>query len=90
MSYEHDRADLARHEAEAAALESFNYAILDADETRLLGCIYIDPPTREGADALVSWWVVDDVVGCPLDRCLDEVVPRWLSESWGFEEVEYL
>jgi hypothetical protein len=90
MTYEEDRADLARHEAEAAALQSFNYAIFDRDETRLLGCVYIDPPNREGADALVSWWVVDDLAGGALERRLDEVVPRWLSEAWRFERVDYL
>jgi hypothetical protein len=93
MTYEADREDLARHEREAAALESFNYAILDAGETRLLGCLYIDPPngrTRKGADALVSWWVIDDAVGSPLERCLAEAIPQWLADSWGFERVDYL
>jgi hypothetical protein len=93
MTYEEDRADLARHEREAAALESFNYAIFDPDETRLLGCVYIDPPgdqTPPGAEALVSWWVVDEEAGGPLERRLDQVVPRWLAETWGFEEVHYL
>ena len=90
MTNEQDRTDLARHEAEAEALESFNYAIFDADETRLLGCVYIDPPGKKGADALVSWWVVDDALDSPLERCLDEAVPRWLSGSWGFEAVQYL
>ena len=44
MTYEADREDLAHHEAEIAANETFNYAILDAAESELLGCIYIDPP----------------------------------------------
>ena len=44
MTYEHDRADLARHEREIEADESFNYALLDAEEAALLGCLYIDPP----------------------------------------------
>ncbi len=93
MTYEADWQDLARHEREAAALQSFNYAILDAGETRLLGCVYIDPPdgrTGEGADALVSWWVIDDAVRVPLERCLAEAIPRWLADSWGFGRVDYL
>jgi hypothetical protein len=44
MTYEQDKKDLARHEAEIAAHEAFNYAVLDAEETELLGCVYIDPP----------------------------------------------
>ena len=66
MTYEEDRADLARHAAEMPVNESFNYAVFDAGETELLGCIYIDPPgegSPAGSDAFVSWWVVDDAVG---------------------------
>jgi hypothetical protein len=58
----------------------------------LLGCVYIDPPepgAPEGADAMVSWWVVDNAAGTALERTLDELVPRWLSEAWGFGTVHY-
>ena len=37
MTREQDREDLARHEAEIAAHESFNYALFDDDETALQG-----------------------------------------------------
>ena len=47
MSFEADREDLARHEAEIEAHETFNYAILDADETALFGCVYIDPADEQ-------------------------------------------
>jgi hypothetical protein len=92
MTYEQDRDDLARHEAEIAAHETFNYAVLDAEESELLGCVYIDPPDERspaGSDAVVSWWVVDDALGTGLERALDELVPRWLHETWGFRAVHY-
>ena len=63
MTNERDREDLARHEAEIETHQSFNYALLDAEETALLGCVYVDPPERDGADADVSWWVVDELAG---------------------------
>jgi RimJ/RimL family protein N-acetyltransferase len=85
MTFEEDRADLARHERETAAHESFNYAILNDDESELLGCIYIDPPgERQGRDAVVSWWVVDDLVGTSLESELDRFVPRWVMTDWPF------
>jgi hypothetical protein len=34
LSYEADKADLARHEAETAAHETFNYAVLDVEVHR--------------------------------------------------------
>lgn len=92
MTHEQDRADLARHEAEIAAQETFNYAVLDADEMELLGCVYIDPADEgspPGMDAIVSWWVVDRAAGTDLDRALADTVPRWLRETWGFRSVDY-
>ena len=59
MTYQHDAEDLARHEAEITAHQSFNYALFDNAETALLGCVYIDPPEKQGADAEICWWVVD-------------------------------
>jgi hypothetical protein len=92
MTYQADKEDLARHEAEIAAQETFNYAILDDGETRLLGCIYIDPPQSEspvGTDAVVSWWLVGQQLGTELERAVDGFVPTWLADLWGFEAVHY-
>lgn len=83
MTYEEDRVDLARHEREIEASESFDYAALDEDERALFGCVYLDPPGGPGADAEVSWWVVD-AVGTELEAALADFVPRWLGEAWPF------
>lgn len=90
MTFEQDREDLARHEREIATHETFNYAVLDAEETELLGCVYIDPPEDDspgGADAITSWWVVDRHAGGALDAALAEFVPGWLADGWGFTSV---
>lgn len=85
MTPEQDREDLAHHAAEIAAHEAFNYAVLDGEESELLGCVYIDPaPESEpGIDAVVSWWVVDEMVGSDLDGALGQFVPDWLATTWG-------
>ena len=90
MTREQDRADLARHEAEIAAHESFNYALLDEAESELLGCVYVDPTRRAGYDAEVSWWVVDRLVGTDVERALDELVPRWLEREWPLPRIGYV
>jgi hypothetical protein len=56
LTYQQDLADLVRHEVEIAAHESFNYALFDSPETALLGCVYVDPPEKRGADADIAWW----------------------------------
>ena len=77
MTAEADREDLARHAQEIEDHESFNYALFDHDETALLGCVYIDPPEKPGADAEISWWVIDSLVGAELEAALDASVPAW-------------
>jgi len=90
MTHEQDRGDLARHEAEIEAHESFNYAFFDVAESTLLGCVYIDPPEKSGADAEISWWVVDETVGTATQAALDELVPRWIATDWPFESPRYI
>ncbi len=92
MTYEADKEDLARHEAEIAAQETFNYAVLNEQETELLGCVYIDPADEKsppGSDAVSSWWLIDQAIGTDLEGTLDDFVPRWLTETWGFGSVHY-
>jgi hypothetical protein len=91
MTAEQDREDLQRHADEMETHESFNYALLDADETVLLGCVYIDPPEKEGgADAEISWWVVDDCVGTEVEAALDELVPSWIAQDWPLHHPRYV
>ena len=88
MTYEQDKADLKHHEDEIAAQITFNYAVLNDDESKLLGCVYIDPPddrSPEGADAVVSWWALEPEV----ERALDDFVPGWLEHAWQFRSVHF-
>ena len=89
MTFEQDRADLARHEREIRDHLSFNYAVLDADESHLVGCVYIDPATRVGADADVSWWLVDDA-GAELEAALAAFVPEWIAQAWPFTAPRFI
>jgi RimJ/RimL family protein N-acetyltransferase len=90
MTHEQDREDLARHEHEIEEHASFNYALFDARESALLGCVYIDPPEKPGADAEISWWVVDDMVGTDVERALDARVPAWIAQDWPLSQPRYV
>lgn len=87
MTIEHDYADLARHEREIAEHVSFNYALLDAEESEILGCVYIDPLEGDPSEAMAAWWVVDRIVGSTAEAELDAVVRRWLDTVWPFARV---
>jgi RimJ/RimL family protein N-acetyltransferase len=90
MTHEQDREDLAHHEAEIEAHLSFNYALLDADETVLVGCVYVDPPEKVGSDAEISWWVVDAEVGGALEAALRDEVPQWIAGDWPFDAPRFI
>lgn len=90
MTYEQDRDDLVYHEREMAQRSSYNFAIFDADETRLLGCVYVDPPEKAGADAEISWWIIDDLVGSATESALNDAVPRWIASKWPFTQPRHL
>jgi hypothetical protein len=90
MTREQDLDDLVHHETEIEAHLSFNYALFDEAETELLGCVYIDPPQKVGADAEISWWVVDALAGGPVEAALDAAVPGWVAQDWPLERPRYV
>jgi hypothetical protein len=90
LDREDDQAELARHERENLAHMSFNYAVLDENETRLFGCVYIDPPERVGSDADISWWVVVDADAAPVADAIAAVVPQWIATEWPFEHPRFI
>ena len=89
MTAEQDREDLQHHWDEIQAHESFNYALFDSDETELIGCCYIDPTDKLGADADISWWVRDEYHGSPVEAALDIFVPAWIERDWPFTKPRY-
>lgn len=93
LTVELHRADLARYEAETERGLSFHYALFDSGETDLMGRLTIEPartggPTSHQGDpvtAEVSWWVVDWLVGGPIEAALDAFVPAWIATDWPFD-----
>jgi RimJ/RimL family protein N-acetyltransferase len=91
MTAEQDREDLQHHADEMERHESFNYALFDDAETVLVGCVYVDPPEKVGgADAEISWWVVDGYAGTPVEEAFDAFVPHWIAEEWPLQHPRYV
>jgi RimJ/RimL family protein N-acetyltransferase len=87
-------ADLHEHEADFAARRGFTYTILDPDETRCLGCVYVYPrdqdkdQDREGPDEAMVWfWVRPECVEANLDQRLLAALVPWLQEDFAFTRV---
>lgn len=85
MSLEDNLDDLVKHRAEFDDREAFAYSILDGDE--VIGCLYIEPPTRDGYDAHVMSWV--SASRAELDTVVWRAVSDWLASSWPFQRPYY-
>lgn len=90
LTLEEDLIDLAWHQKEAQLGRAFNYAVMSPDETRLLGCVYVDPPEKQGHyDAEVCFWVREDELDTGLEGELEVAVRTWIPSSWPFRKVVY-
>ena len=67
-----------------------NTRSFDRDDKALLGCVYIDPPEKPGADAEISWWVIDSLVGSELEPALFASVPTWIGRDSPLGDPRYV
>jgi hypothetical protein len=84
-----DRRHLEWHENEFRTRSSFDYAVMHPDESALLGCVYIDPPLKQGYDAEVYLWVRDSEQNTSLEERLMLTVRGWVQREWPFARVVY-
>lgn len=87
LSLEQNIIDLAWHQKEFQLRSSFDYAVMSLDETRLLGCVYIDPPCEPGTDADVWFWARQSELALGLEDELGRFVVAWLAAAWPFATV---
>lgn len=81
--------DLERHQGEFLNREAFAYTVISLDESRVLGCVYINPAQEIDADAIVVMWVRQSEYDQGLDPILFQAVKDWISAVWPFQTVAY-
>jgi hypothetical protein len=79
--------DLGWHQKEFELRRSFAYTVVAPDESRVLGCVYINP--SETHDARVWMWVRRSAWEEGLDPLLEEVLRDWLAREWPLENVDW-
>jgi len=89
FTLEENLADLERHQQEFLSRKAFAYTVVSLDETRVLGCVYIDPPETTDSDAVVVMWVRQTEYDKGLDEILFNNVRDWISSDWPFKKVDY-
>lgn len=90
LSDDHDLVqnlvDLGWHQKNHQRREAFTYTVVALDESRVLGCVYIDPCADEGVDAEVHLWARPDST---IEPQLEQVVQAWLESDWPFDIVVF-
>lgn len=89
LTLEQNLIDLGWHQKEFQRRRSFAYTVLTLDESRVIGCVYIDPTRKRGYDAEVYLWARESAIGSPTDARLYQAVDEWLEERWPFENVAF-
>ena len=89
FTLEENLADLEHHQQEFLDRKAFAYTVVSPDESRVLGCVYINPPRLTGAEAEVRLWVRQSEYDQGLDPILFQTVKNWLASSWPFGTVAY-
>ena len=80
-------ADLGWHQKEFELRRSFAYTVVTPHESRVLGCVFIDP--SESHDARVHMWVRRSAWHEGLDPVLETTVREWLEQDRLFDRVDW-
>jgi hypothetical protein len=89
FTIEENLADLEQHQQEFLHREAFAYTVVALDESRVLGCVYINPPKQDGEDARIWMWVRESEYEKGLDPILFREVKQWIDQAWPFRMVVY-
>ena len=90
LTLEQDLIDLGWHQKEFQNRTSFAYTVVNPSESRVLGCVYINPARRVGYDAVVLLWARQSELDGGLEERLAEAVRQWIAKEWPFRRVAYL
>ncbi len=89
LTLEQDLIDLGWHQKEFQRRTSFALTVMNIEESKCLGCVYIDPTLKIGYDAEVYLWVRKSEFDNGLDPILFDGVKNWIEKEWPFKNVAY-
>ena len=106
FALEANREDLRKLEQRHAEHESFAFTVMNPDESRCLGCVYLFPLDASmlsraeisGTDgsrwqdfsAAVYFWIRKSELADQLDRRLLAALVPWLDHDWGFDRPLFI
>ena len=83
LTIEQNLIDLGWHQKEFQRRSSFTYTVVELDESRIIGCVYIYPCLKASFDAQVHFWTRPSVQIPNVEPgLLEHTVKDWLREVW--------
>jgi hypothetical protein len=89
LTLEQNLIDLGWHQKEFQTRRSFAYTVVQLDESRVLGCVYIEPTRKQGYDAEVYLWARQSELARGLEERLHAAVKSWVATNWPFTAVAF-
>ena len=89
LTLEQDLIDLGWHQKEFQNRTSFAYTVVTLSESRVLGCVYVNPTRKRGYDAVVLLWARQSELAGGLEERLTDAVKQWIAKEWPFRSVAY-
>ena len=85
LTLEENLVDLGWHQREFTTRRSFAFTVVTLDETRVLGCVYINPTRKKNYDAEIYLWTrTAEKETDPTDEQLLTTVENWVAQEWPF------
>ncbi len=89
LTLEEDLIDLGWHQREFTLRTSFAYTMMTLDESRCLGCVYLNPSQTPDHDVQITMWVRASELASDLDMQLFTDVRQWIDDHWPFQSPAY-
>ena len=89
LTLEQNLIDLGWHQKEFQIRRSFTYTVVSPDESSVLGCVYIEPTSKNGYDAEVCLWARSSELSGGLEDRLLASVESWLASQWPFKKIGF-
>ncbi len=89
LTFEQDLIDLGWHQKEFQRRTSFAYTVVTPSESKVTGCVYINPTPKRGYDAVVYLWARQSELESGLESRLLTAVKEWLAKEWPFKKAAF-
>lgn len=89
LSFEQDLIDLGWHQKEGQLRKAFDFAVFNKDESKLMGCLYLDPPEKKGYDVDVYYWIRSMENQQNLEERLFAFAQEWIKTNWPFDKPAF-